>query len=168
MNYADLANESTILVEIDEDSADPDLYTFDTQRQKKQVGQPARPLGIKDIVTGAPLYSADVPMKDVLFGRAVRPPVHNAKIETVDTNGVNDVPGFLKLVQEDNFVGVICKTPGSVNAAMSKLSVNWQVKQPINQEEIDRLVDVDRELADGDLENTFQSRGTSTRRQLGI
>lgn len=155
VSYADLVNDSSIYVEIDEESPHPNLYTFDTKRQKRQVGQPAIPLGIKGIVTGAPLYSADIQMKDVLFGRAVRPPVHNAEIATVDTTGVNTVPGFLKLVQEDKFIGVICKTPGSVNAAMSRLKVTWQVMQPINQKDIDRLVNVDRELADGDLENTF-------------
>lgn len=155
VRYADLVNEAPVFVEIDEHSSLPDLYAFDTQRQKKQVGQPVKPLGTRDIVTGAPLYAADVPMEGVLFGRAVRPPVRNAEIAAVDTRGVTDVPGFLKLVQEDNFVGVVCKTPGSVNAAMSKLKVSWHLKQTINQDEIDRLMNVDDELERGDLEHTL-------------
>ena len=139
VTYATLAADSPLLVELDETAPAPELYTFDPQRTKTHVGHSTKPLGIEAVVTGAPLYAADITMKDVLHGRALRPPVHNAEIETLNTADVESVPGFLKLVRDDNFVGVICRTPGSVNAAISKIQVTWKVKQPINQAEIDQI-----------------------------
>ena len=41
-------------------------------------------------------------------------------------------------------------------ATKTKISVIWDLEQPINQEEIDRLVDVDAEMAKGDLEHLLQ------------
>lgn len=155
VTYATLAADSPLLVELDETAPSPELYTFNPQRAKTHVGHSTKPLGIEAVVTGAPLYAADINIKDVLHGRALRPPVHNAEIETLSTEDVESVPGFLRLVRDDNFVGVVCRTPGSVNAAISKIHVTWKVKQPINQAEIDRLVDVDTALADGDLEHVL-------------
>ena len=154
ITYADIVEQSSLFIDFDETEL-PTLYTFDTKREKKQVGQPVKPLGIEAIVRGSPLFTADIKMKDVLHGRAIRPPVHNAEIEELQTSDIESVPGFIKLVREDDFAGVVCKTPGSVNAAMSKLVVTWRIKQPINQAEIDRLVDVDEALAEGDLEHTL-------------
>jgi CO/xanthine dehydrogenase Mo-binding subunit len=153
--YGDLLAGESAFVELDEDTPLPRLYTFDTERTKKQVGRPVRPLGIRSMVTGIPLYAADVPMEGVLHGGAIHPPVHNAELVSVETSGVNQVPGFVKMVQEDDFVGVVCRTPGAVRAAVSAIRPTWKVHQPIEQAEIDRLVDVDAALADGELEHTL-------------
>ena len=38
---------------------------------------------------------------------------------------------------------------------MAQIKVTWNLEQPINQNEIDRLVDVDAKMADGDLADTL-------------
>ena len=153
VSYSDLVDKANIMVEFGEDSPPPKLYSFDTTRKKKQVGRTIAPLGIHALVTGAPVYTADLAMPDTLYGRAVKPPVRNARIATLDTSGVSETEGFIKLVRQKDFVGVVCKTPSSVNKAMAKIDVTWELAQPINQDEIDRLVDVDAEMAKGDLEH---------------
>jgi CO/xanthine dehydrogenase Mo-binding subunit len=158
VRYADLVDATTTLLEFDENKPAPLLYTFDTTREKRQVGHSVKPIGIRDLVTGGAVYTADIPFEDVLYGRAVLPPVRNASIATLDTSGVSAVKGFIKLVQEGDFVGVVCKTPGAVDAAMAQINVTWHLQQPINQDEIDRLVDVDAKMAEGDLEHILQDQ----------
>ena len=158
VNYADLVDAATTLVEFDESKPAPTLYTFDSKRTKRQVGHSVKPLGIRELVTGAPVYTADIPFDGVLFGRAVLPPVRNASIASLNTSGVSAVKGFIKLVQEGDFVGVVCKTPSAVDAAMAQIDVTWHLQEPLNQNEIDRLVDVDAKMAEGDLEHILQDQ----------
>ena len=155
VKYADLVDETSVMVDFDESKPLPNLYTYDTSRVKKQVGREVKPLGIRELVTGAPVYAADVPIPGVLYGRAIQPPVRNARIASLDTSGVAATTGLVELVIEDNFVGVVCKTPSAVDAAMAQIKVTWQLEQPINQSEIDRLVDVDGEMAKGELPHTL-------------
>jgi CO/xanthine dehydrogenase Mo-binding subunit len=156
VSYADLVDKDSVMVEFDDTKPSPALYTFDPQRSKKQVGRDATPIGIRGLVTGAAVYTADVPMQGVLYGRAIKPPVRNARIASLDTSGVAETSGFVELVRQGEFVGVVCKTPSALDAAMSKINVTWDLKIPINQDEIDRLIDVDAEMADGDLEHVLQ------------
>ena len=158
LTYADLVDNNNVMVELDADQPLPTLYTFDAERKKTQVGRAVRPLDIHALVTGGPVYAADVPVAGVVFGRAVKPPVRNASIAQLDTSGVADVRGFIKLVRDGDFVGVVCKTPSAVDAAIGKIKVDWALKQPINQGEVDRLIDVDAEMAQGDLEQVLQDK----------
>lgn len=133
------------------------LYTFDQSREKRHVGHPAKPLFLREMVTGQPLYAADVRLDSMLYGRAVRPPVNNAEIESVSLGDLRSVPGFVQIVREENFIGVVCKTPRAVERAISMITVKWALKQPITPEEIARLVDVDDVLSKGSLEHQLLS-----------
>lgn len=155
LSYRELVDGNGAVIDFDQDKGLPVLYTFDSSRQKRQVGKSAQPLGMQALVTGAPVFAGDVPMDDVLYGRAVLPPVRNARMATVTTAGVQQVKGFVALVEQSEFVGVVCKTPSAVDAAMAKIQVTWDLQQPINQQEIDRMVDVDAAMAEGDLEHVL-------------
>jgi isoquinoline 1-oxidoreductase subunit beta len=155
LSYAALVNETSLVIEFDDTKSAPALYTFDSNRIKQQVGHSKTPLGTRGLVTGEPVFAADVPVAGVLFGRAIQPPVRTARMASIDTTGVAAVAGLVALVQTDDFVGVVCKTPSAVDAAMAEIEVTWDLEQPINQAEIDRLVDVDAEMAVGDLEQVL-------------
>ena len=88
VSYADLVDGAGLMIEREADQSVPELYAFNSSRQKTQVGHSKRPLGIRDLVTGGRVYTADVPMEGVLYGRAVQPPVRNARIASLDTSGV--------------------------------------------------------------------------------
>ena len=62
VSYADLVDDTGLVIERESDQAVPALYAFDSGRQKTQVGHPKCPLGIRDLVTGGRVYTADVPM----------------------------------------------------------------------------------------------------------
>jgi CO/xanthine dehydrogenase Mo-binding subunit len=158
VSYADLLDDTGFVIEREVDQAVPALYAFDSARQKTQVGHPKSPLGIRDLVTGGRVYTADVPMEGVVYGRAVQPPVRNARIASLDTSGVSKIRGVVTLVEEGDFVGVVCTTPSAVDKAIAQIQVTWDLQQPINEEEIRRLVDVDAKMAAGDLEHILQDK----------
>ena len=158
VSYADLVDGAGLMIEREADQSVPELYAFNSSRQKKQVGHSKRPLGIRDLVTGGRVYTADVPVAGVLYGRALQPPVRNAQIASLDTTGVKAIPGLVTLVEEDDFVGVVCTTPSAVDKAMAQIHVTWDLQQPINEEEINRLIDVDAKMAAGDLEHILQDK----------
>ncbi|MCH1554735.1 MAG: molybdopterin-dependent oxidoreductase, partial [Pseudomonadales bacterium] len=139
VGYCELVSGTGVVIEFDDNKSPPPLYTFDPNRQKKQIGHSVRPLDIQALVTGAPVYAADVQVEGVLYGRVVQPPVRNAHIRSLDTQGVMQTPGLVKLVHEGDFVGVVCKTPSAVDAAMAQIKVTWNLEQPISQLAIDSL-----------------------------
>lgn len=155
VSYADLLDASSVLVEFDESKPPPTLYTYDSSRKKRQVGNAAKPLGIRELVTGEAVYATDVHLPNMLYGRAIQPPVRNARIASLDTSGLAGIAGIVELVRDENFVGVVCRTPSAVDAAIAQIKVTWDLEQPITQNEIDRLVDVDAGMAEGDLENVL-------------
>jgi CO/xanthine dehydrogenase Mo-binding subunit len=156
--YAELVQNQNLLVEIDGQGPEPKLYTFDPNRNKTQVGRGAAPLGIRDMVTGVAQYSADVRVEGAVYGRTIQPPVKNAQIQTLDVSGVESTKGFIKLVHQDDFVGVVCNTPSSVNAALDKVKVTWKLQQPIDEETLSSLIDVDADLQQGSLERTLEEQ----------
>jgi hypothetical protein len=100
--------------------------------------------------------------------------VRNARIASLDTSAVATVEGFVdgfvELVQQHDFIGVVCKTPRAVDAAMAQIHVTWDLKAPINQHQISRLIALDAKMAEGDLEHVLQDeahRKTSIGRLIG-
>jgi CO/xanthine dehydrogenase Mo-binding subunit len=132
------------------------LYSFDATRSHRQIGRRAAPPQLEPIVTGAPVFASDVRLPDMLFGRTVKPAVRNAVLAGVDDAGAGNIPGVVQVVidRERNFVGVVGETPGSVDAAIDALDVDWMLPSPFDQQTIDALIDVDSALARGDLEHT--------------
>ena len=58
------------MVELDADQPPPTLYTLMLSAKTWLGGQ--RDLDIHALVTGGPVYAADVPVAGVVFGRAVK------------------------------------------------------------------------------------------------
>jgi CO/xanthine dehydrogenase Mo-binding subunit len=132
------------------------LYSFDPGRTHRQIGVRAAPHQAEAIVTGAPVFASDVRLAETLFGRVVRPPARNAKLVGVDHARAKAIRGVVQVVidSERDFVGVVCETPGAVDAAIEAIDVTWELPAPFDQRTIDDLIDVDAALARGDLEHT--------------
>lgn len=155
ISYAQLVDSANVIVDFDDNQPTPSLYTFDTTRAKTQIGQCVKPLGIRQLVTGGKVFASDIPMEGILYGRVIQPPVRSAQLADLDTAGIAKIPGVVQIVHQDDFIGVVCKTPSAVDAAIAQIKVTWDLTQPINQSEIERLIDVDKAIVNGDLEHTL-------------
>jgi len=153
-SYGDLVAGEAVVLDASE-IPKAALYSFDAKRALRQVGRRAAPHALEAIVTGAPLFASDVRLPGMLYGRAARPPVRNAKLAGFDASRAAGLRGVVKVVSdaERGFVGVVCETPGTVAPALDALRVRWEVPAPFDQSTVDALVDVDAALARGELEH---------------
>ena len=155
VSYGDLAAGEAVVLDAGK-LPEARLYSFDPERTHRQVGRRAAPHELELIITGAPVFASDVRLPEMLFGRTVRPPARNAKLVGVDDTRAKTIPGVVQVVidSERDFVGVVCETPGAVDAAIETIDVAWKLPAPFDQKTIDELIDVDAALARGNLEHT--------------
>jgi CO/xanthine dehydrogenase Mo-binding subunit len=157
LSYAELAAGKPVVLEPGE-VPDAQLYSFDADRTPRQIGRGAAPPQLEEIVRGGALFSADVRLEGMLFGRCARPPARNARLAGVDEARARGVVGVVQVVvdRERGFAGVVCETPGSVARAIEALDARWQLPAPFDRRTVAERIDVDAALARGDLEHAPQ------------
>lgn len=111
------------------------------------------------IVTGAPVYVADVRLPGMLFGRVLRAPVSAERASTLSAMNeaaARAVGGFVAVVRDERLqqglsegIGIVARTPGALERVEAALEARWLSQGSFGQAEVDRLVDVDRHLAGG-------------------
>ena len=110
---------------------DPKEYTT--------VGKPVPRFDLPPKVTGQAVYVHDVRIPGMLHGRVVRPPVINTAPVNIDEDSVRKISGFVKVIQQGSFVGVVAKTEWAAMQAAKALKVTWAkptTKIPANTEEL--------------------------------
>ena len=109
--------------------ASPDSYQV--------VGRSVSRVDLPDKVTARFRYVHDVAVPGMVHGRVIRPAGRNAALVSVDPNSVaraKAIPGFIQLVTQGNFVGVVARTEwAAIQAAGAGTGVqaSWQDGQPL-------------------------------------
>jgi isoquinoline 1-oxidoreductase beta subunit len=123
--------------------------------------RPLEPLPLEQgeaIVSGRPLYVADVRRPGQLFGRVLYAP-QSPELESapgaLDEAAARAVPGFVALVRDARLrlgqaqgLGLVAATPGALDRIERALAVQWQTKPAPAPDWVEAL-DVDRALAAG-------------------
>ena len=91
----------------------------------KVVGTSIPRIDLPAKFTGEFTYSQDVRIPGMLHGRTVRPARSIARLLSVDESSVEDIPGIVKIVKEDHFVGIVATTEWSAIRASQALKVVW-------------------------------------------
>jgi CO/xanthine dehydrogenase Mo-binding subunit len=91
----------------------------------KLVGRPEQRLDIPDKVTGRFTFMQDFKVPGMYHGRVVRPPAIGASIVSVDESSVADIPGIVKVVRQENFLGIVATNEWAAIKAARQLSVKW-------------------------------------------
>jgi CO/xanthine dehydrogenase Mo-binding subunit len=91
----------------------------------KIVGQSIKRIELPGKLTGEHIYAQDVRIPGMLHGRVVRPPVVNTAPANIDDSSARKIPGFVKIVREGSFVGVVAKTQWAAINAAEALKVAW-------------------------------------------
>lgn len=82
------------------------------------VGTSVQRKDIPGKVTGEFTYVHDVKVPNMLHGRVVRPYGIGSELLSVDEGGLKDIPGFVAVVRQHNFLGVVAETEwGAIKAA---------------------------------------------------
>ncbi len=114
-----------------------------------------------EIVTGQPLYAADVDLPGMRFGRVLRAPASTevqSRPLAWDVNAAQAVPGFVAIVEEVGpaigqavGLGIVAERPGALDAIADALAIEWDIGTDHPRTDIEMVLDVDRALDKGDL-----------------
>ena len=105
----------------------------------KIVGTSPKRIDLPPKLTGEFVYAHDVRVPGMLHGRVVRPPTITSKPTNIDDSAAKSIPGFVKVVQEGSFVGVVCQTEWGAIKAAKTLKLTWSPaasKMPGNYDEL--------------------------------
>jgi nicotinate dehydrogenase subunit B len=89
------------------------------------LGKPLPSLDIEALVTGQFEFVHNVRVPGMLHGRVVRPPAVGATVVHVDEGSVRGIPGLVKVVVRQNFIGVVAEKQTQAITAAVKLKVAW-------------------------------------------
>jgi nicotinate dehydrogenase subunit B len=89
------------------------------------LGTPVPRLDLPAMVTAQFDFVHNVRVPGMLHGRVVRPPSVGATLATVDESSVGQVPGLVKVVVKNNFVGVVTEKPWQAVQAARRLKATW-------------------------------------------
>jgi nicotinate dehydrogenase subunit B len=119
VSYGALVGGKSFSLKVDEAAAVKDPSHF------KIVGRSIPRVDIPGKVTGQFTYMHDFRLPGMLHGRVVRPSGIGATLQSIDENSVKDIPGVIRVVRVNNFVGVIAETEWGAIQASRRLKVNW-------------------------------------------
>ncbi|HEY0746716.1 MAG TPA: molybdopterin cofactor-binding domain-containing protein [Steroidobacteraceae bacterium] len=91
----------------------------------KLVGRDVQRVDIPGKVTGSFTFMQDFKLPGMLHGRVVRPPAIGATILKVDESSVADIPGIVKVVRQENFLGIVATNEWAAIKGARQLAVSW-------------------------------------------
>lgn len=89
------------------------------------IGQPIPRYDIPAKVDGSLTWACDVKLPGMVHARNVRPPVAGASLRGIDESSVAELPGFVRVVREGNYVAVICEREEQAINAARALVCDW-------------------------------------------
>jgi nicotinate dehydrogenase subunit B len=92
----------------------------------KVLGKPVASMDRVALVTGTFEFVHNVHVPGMVHGRVVRPPEIGATVANVDERSVQHVPGLIKVIVRNNFVGVVAEKQWQAAQAARDLRVNWK------------------------------------------
>jgi nicotinate dehydrogenase subunit B len=124
----DIADGSTLELEIEKTAPEkaPAEYTI--------VGKPVRRLDIPDKLNASFTFMQDFKLSDMLHGRVVRPPGFGARLVSYDKFSIAGIPGIVRVVRINNFLGIVAKSEWSAIKAAQQLKVTWSTWQGLPEQ----------------------------------
>jgi nicotinate dehydrogenase subunit B len=94
------------------------------------VGKSVPRIDIPAKVSAAFTFVQDIKVPGMLHGRTVSPPRLGATLKSVDDRRARRIHGFVQLVREQNFIGVVASSEWAAVRASRELNVQWEGGQP--------------------------------------
>ncbi len=127
---------------------------------------------LQAIVSGAPLFAADMRLPGMAHGRVLRAPVSPELVSRPaawDEAAARRLPGFVAVVAEPLLrhagslgLGLVAETPGALDRIEKALAVRWQIEGGFEPLQPEALLDIDHHLARGDLRHALRRDALDT------
>ncbi|HEY6904522.1 MAG TPA: molybdopterin cofactor-binding domain-containing protein, partial [Candidatus Acidoferrales bacterium] len=95
-------------------------------REWNVLGKPTASLDRVALMTGTFEFVHNVHVPGMVHGRVVRPPEIGATVDKVDEMSVQHIPGIIKVVVRNNFIGVVAEKQWQAAQAARDLKVAWK------------------------------------------
>jgi nicotinate dehydrogenase subunit B len=89
--------------------------------QRALAGRSSQRIDIPDKVFARRRFIHDTALPGLLHGRVMRPENARAKLVDLKDDAARAVPGFVGVVRDGSFAGVVCETEAGAEAALSRL-----------------------------------------------
>lgn len=89
------------------------------------LGTSVQRLDLPALVAAEVEFVHDVRVPGMLHGRVIRPPAIGAKLRSVDRDSVRHLPGSIRVVVKNDFVGVVAEREWQAIQAAAALKVSW-------------------------------------------
>jgi len=125
--FGDLTHGQKLLKTVDGAAVTP-------PNEWKLEGTSAAKVNAFDIVTGAHRYTSDITRPGMLYGRVLRPPAFNAKLDVFDSKEAAAIPD-VAIVHDGDFVGAVASDEVALAKAIAAIHAEWSTQpQPSNKE----------------------------------
>lgn len=131
IGYGDIVADNPRTISVDHDdplpTATPVLSDLDTHSLRASLVA---------AVTGQKRFPSDLILPGMLHGRVLRPPAYGATLTTVDTSGVQQIPGAV-VVEDGDFLAVAAPTRAAADAALQALRPTWEVTEQPSEADLE-------------------------------
>jgi len=139
-----------------EDWVIPDTPELKVRAQFKHIGQAIPRVDLHDKIVGAPIFGIDAEYPNMLHASVVRSRLIDAVMSNFDISEAENMPGVVKVIREDDFIGVVAQSHIEADNARRKIKVDYTPNQKWN------LSDVKDKVTVGNGTKTvFQKEGKS-------
>lgn len=120
----------------------PDTPKLKPINSYKLVGKPVPRIDLKAKVYGDPIFGMDAEMDNMLHAVILRPEYIGATFKSANFSKAEQMPGVVKVVQIDDWVGIVAKTYPEALAAKLEVDVEWNIPKKWTEEDIRNLITV--------------------------
>jgi len=120
----------------------PDTPPLKDVSEYKFVGKPIPRVDLEDKVYGTSMFGMDATLPNMLYGAVAHSSRIGAKYVGADTSKAEKMPGVVKVVKENDFVGVVATTRMEAELAKNAIDVGWEVDRNWQSEDIEEMIRV--------------------------
>ena len=123
----------------------PPRYALERKGGYQAIGHDWRHHEMEAMVTGQTVYSRDVSLPGMVYGRVLRPPAFGARLQGADGRTIRSMPGVVAMVvdRKTDFVGIVTDDPFVLPVATQAIDTQWEVPGYPDQDRIDASLDIE-------------------------
>ena len=145
----------------------PDTPPLKDRSAFKYIGKPIQRVDLKEKVMGDPIFGIDASLPDMLHGAVVRPEMIGATFVSADTSAAENMPGVVKIVVEEDFVGVVAESYTEAHNAKKAIKATWKTEREWQSKDIEDMIQVGQGTPiviqkKGDAKNLLEGEGVIT------
>lgn len=114
----------------------PDTPPLKDRKDFKYIGKPIPRVDLHDKVVGAPIFGIDAEEEGMLYGSVVRPRLIDSKMSNFDTSAAEGMPGVVKVVKGDDFIGVVANSFTEAENARKKIKFDYTPNRSWNLSDV--------------------------------